>query len=658
MRDFLAKQFDDKFLWVPFIVAFGAGLYFALPFAPNILFWFIAFIVCGAGLVFRKNNFVLFCATLFIGGFLYAAFYTHYLVKTPVMKYDMRDQEIIGVVHDIDFTDDKVKIILNIPATDLRIESKRRANIKMTITNDMPPPQIGDVIQAKASVFSPSPMEAPETFDYARWSFFNNLTGTGYITEYNILNHNDIHAINHIRHKIHEKSNSFLTDGLVLGYKNSVPKKDKDIWSTVGVGHIWSISGFHMTLIGGWLFAFFYLICRSIGFITRRVPARIVACVCAWSVLFGYVCISGAAVATMRAFLMTSLLFIALLVGRNAISMRNISIAFLILFLINPHFVMHAGFQLSFAAIYGLIWFFGDKSFSKNISWFQKVKSWIYVATMTSLVATFFTLPFIATHFNYIPVYSLIGNLILLPVFSVLILPLVIIGTICAMFGGHLFLDWATHIYDFSLRIAQMIVDLPMSNLAMPHISNMAFIIFVIGLMCLILIKPMSDSGRWILRRINCLLCGIFILCGIIIVATQSRPVFYATNDHELIGMVYDNKLEFNKARAANHYFAFNAFRELNGEKPSDENIRRKCPNGVCIYKSEKFSVAYIQKFKPLQEHLVSLCRDDDIKYIVSYFDISGPKCNHKILHNGFVIYKSGRVKHTPFNRWWHNPHE
>ena len=657
MREFLTKQFSDKFLWLPIILAFAAACYFSMPNEPNISHPVIAFISCAIILLFGKMNFLIRGAVLFVFGFLYAAIYTQVFIKTPVLKHDLREIDIIATVTDIDIADSKRRLVLRINGDELN--TKHNTNIKLTITGDKPTPDVGDVLRAKVSLFPPAHAEAPETFNYARWAYFNGLTATGFIIDYNILNHDDNFSINGLRSAIHNKSNSFLTDGLVLGYKNSVPENDKQIWTTAGVGHIWSISGFHMTLIGGWLFALFYFICRSIGFITRRVPARIVACVCAWVILFLYVCISGLSVATMRAFLMTSGVFLALLLGRDAISMRNISIAFLVLFFANPHFVMQSGFQLSFAAIFGLIWFFNDKKFdnsNKNI--FQKFKSCIFAAAATAIVATIFTMPFIATHFNSIPTYSLIGNLVLLPIFSIIIMPLVILGTIFACMGSHLLLNIAHSVYLWTLHIAQNITDLPVSNINIPHISNLAFSLFVLGFVFLILIKPIKDSGIWLYRYANYVLCGILVGFGILIVATQSKPVFYITPDHELIGMVYDNKLEFNKARASNHYFAFDSFRELNGEPHSDKNIRRKCPDGVCIYKSQNFTIAYIQKFKPLQKHFMNLCMDNDIDYIVSYFDIWTNACNHKILHGGFVIYPSGHIKYTPSGRWWDNPHE
>lgn len=56
-------------------------------------------------------------------------------------------------------------------------------------------------------------------------------------------------------------------------------------------------------------------------------------------------------------------------------------------------------------------------------------------------------------------------------------------------------------------------------------------------------------------------------------------------------------------------------------------------------------------------KNISGLCRDENIDYIVSYFDIDAPKCNNKILRGGIVIYKSGRIKYIKSNRPWHNPH-
>ena len=447
---------------------------------------------------------------------------------------------------------------------------------------------------------------------------------------------------------MHKLSDSFLADALVFGYKNAVPENDSPIWTATGVGHVWSISGFHITLVSAWLFAIFYFIFRLITPITRRIPARIPALICAWCGLLFYLFLSGCDVATVRAFLMATLVFAAFIFGRNAISMRNVCIAFCIIFLMNPHYVMQPGFQLSFAAIFGLVWLWNDvkPNMPKN-----KLLKLIYTAVLTSVVATLFTAPFVIAHFNSVPIYGLIGNLILLPVFSIAIMPLVMIGIITVAFGWAFPLNAAEHIYNFILKIATDITALPYATITVPHMSNIALCFIVIGLLCLMFVRPVRI-------KINYILCIVFVSVGITIVAITPRPIFYATHDHELVAFVEaDSKLSFNKSRASNHYFTFDTWKQFNGEDVGTKNRRRKPTDGIWIYETPNFTLAYIQKFAPLMKNISGLCRDENIDYIVSYFDIDAPKCNNKILRGGIVIYKSGRIKYIKSNRPWHNPH-
>ena len=159
--------------------------------------------------------------------------------------------------------------------------------------------------------------------------------------------------------------------------------------------------------------------------------------------------------------------------------------------------------------------------------------------------------------------------------------------------------------------------------------------------------------------KINYILGGLFIGIGVAIIVTYPRPMFYATYDHELVAFVNaDNKLEFSKSRASNHYFTFDTWKQLNGENAGTKNIRRKPVDGIWIYETENFTVAYIQKYMPLQNNIVHLCNDENIDYIVSYFNVNAPKCNHKILRGGFVIYPNGRVNYVSRLRPWHNPRE
>lgn len=652
MKEILKYQYKNMFLWVPFIMAFGAALYFGLDFEPYFRFPVLITVLCMAIIYKNKNIFIRILA-LFLFGFFYAMSFTH-IIDTPQIKDSFGYTNITGTVQDIDYTSDSTRVLLSVPSNKIKTNTTRKdVQIKITLKDDKNIINIGDEISGDLKTFHASSTYIPASFDFARWMYFSNISGTGIFKDYKITNKESSNK--HIRDYIHNKSNSMLTDTLVLGYKKALPDNESQIWKSVGVAHVWSISGFHMTLVGAWLFALFYLLFRSIPCITKRIPAKYPSIVCAWFGLVFYLCISGISVATIRAFLMATLIFIATLFGRSMFSLRNASLAFLIIFIINPFFVMNAGFQLSFAAVFGLLWFFENKTYTKRTT-INKILHTLYLSLMTAFIATIFTLPFTIAHFGYIPVYSLIGNIIILPIFSVAVMPLIMIGTIFALFGYHFLINITHNIYDFALTIAKHIADLPYANLNMPHISNIVLLLSIFGLMCLVLIaKP--ESKNFIKRNINYVLCIIFISVAITIVSTQQKPLFYSTPDNELVGFIVDGKLKFNKSKSSKHFFAFNTWHEFNNEPSNDKNERYKCDHGFCVYKTAKWKLVYMQTFTTVINNIEKTCRDKTTDFIVSPFKIHAPKCHAKILKDGILIYPNGKVTKFANHRPWHNQH-
>ena len=632
----------NLFLWSPILISFGAALYFLLPTEPCLVLPIVLALMCFAGAVIQKIPVLIRAILIFCIGVFYASAFTAFIL-TPQISRNMRDISIVGTIEDIDYTTDKVRLFLSVPASELGIDDESMAIIRLSMADSNNIPNIGDTIRANVGIFRPGPATAPGAFDFARWAYFNGITATGYLDSYITEINSPSENINFFRDLLHRTANSFLSDSLVLGYKHVVPSYDSKIWSNVGVGHIWSISGFHTTLVGGWLFAIFYFVCRCIPWLTRRFPARYTATIFAWLGLLIYVLFSGMAVSTLRAFFMTSLVFVAVLVGRNAISLRNVSIVYLMLFLLNPHHVMQAGFQLSFAAIYGLIWLWTvlNPQMPNN-----KILRPFYAAILTTVVATLFTAVFVSAHFYSFPLYGLLGNLILVPIFSFLIMPIVILGTILSVFGIYALLDVGVYLYDIALNIGKWITSLPFSSILMPDIPFWVMGMVIVGMGCVIFCNS----------RLKYLICLILICVAFCVTLLLPRPVFYTTYDHELIGLVYNEKLEFNKSRASNHFFAFDTWKRINREPVEAENIRRRGDKGLWLYNTGSFTIAYIQKFIPLSRNIVELCRDKNVKYIVSYFDIDAPKCNHKILQGGLVIYPNGHVSHVTHGRRWHSP--
>lgn len=638
MREWLKAQ--SLFLWVPIFLAFGMAFYFSLFSEPNMA---ILFLVFGTGIASSTLTRKFPIASLFAFfaiGFGYAGIYTH-LKDVPSLSHDIHEIDISGVITDLDYANGKTRIYL---------KTENFGNIRVSTESDKIF-RIGDEISGTGGLFKPKPADIPNGFDFARWAYFNNITGTGYIKDIKIT-YTPESAVYNIRDSIKKSVKSFLVDTLVLGYKHALPDGHREIWTTSGVAHIWSISGYHMTLVTGWLFLIFYLIFRSIPYIVRRIPARIPALICSWAGLCVYVLLSGASVATLRAFIMATLIIIAFILGRSALSLRIAAITFITILALNPSYVIHAGFQLSFAAVFGIIWLWNNANPPM-----PKIKPlrYVYGALLTTIIATVFTVPFIIGHFGKFPLYGILGNLIFLPIFSFLIMPLVFIGTLFGDIGTNAPLTLAHHIYDHAFKIAERIANMPVPNLGIGIVPNSAIIMFIIGLGCLIFIKNSEKFKYIITRHINLSLCITFVLIGTVICITTDKPIFYISSNHKLIAAVIDGKLKFNKSHDSSNFFAFDTWKISNGEKIGTENELLSKESGVYTISYPNLKIAYIQSFVPLSKNIGKICSDKSIKYFASYFDIHSESCNATIIKNGAVIYPNGKIKYIPFNRLWHN---
>ena len=625
----------------------GIAVYFALPWEPMVAYPLLIAILCAINFfIWRKKSPALQLVLALSFGFFYSAAYTR-LINIPRITSPRRDIEIFGIVKNVDYTPDKARVFLK--------ESATGALYRLSINMDDPVPSVGSGITATATLFPPGPADVPGGFDSAEWTYFSGLSATGYLTKVEVRRaesegessaFHTLRSANYLRNNLHKKLDSKLFDSLVLGYKHMLTDEENDAWKAAGIMHVFSISGFHITLVGGWLFALFYFFFRSVPAITRRTTARYPAMIFAWCGLLFYLFISGAEVATQRAFLTTSLMFAAFIAGRTVFTMRNAALVFAALLAANPHYLLEPGFQLSFAAIFGMIWFFSDAKYAK-LSLLQKIWRAAKIMIQTTIIASIFTAPFIAYHFNTIQIYGLLGNLICLPIFSLLIMPLTMLGLT----------GWAESIYAFTLKIAEWVSALPHAHLQTPSMPGAALTMMVAGLLCLVFPSrggaARGFAGRgWFSQARVCLIIFFFGI-GIILTAAKPRPVFYATADHELIAVVQDGKLRFNRNKASSHYFAFDTWKLSNFEPAGTPNLRIKCEKGLCIIKTQNWSLAYTQKFMPLLNNMEKLCAEND--FIVSYLNITDAlNCKAEVLSGGFVIYKNGRVEYVTSNRYWH----
>src|SRR5262249_49158350 len=142
---------------------------------------------------------------------------------------------------------------------------------------------------------------------------------------------------------------------LIDGKRDAIAPNVYDALFVSGIGHVLSISGYHMAIVAEVIFfivrAFFALIP---GLAERASIKKWAACA-ALLVTACYLFLSGNEVATQRSFIMIAVVLVGVLLDRPTLTMRTLTIAALAVLAFAPESIVHPSFQMSFAATLALI---------------------------------------------------------------------------------------------------------------------------------------------------------------------------------------------------------------------------------------------------------------------------------------------------------------
>ncbi len=205
-----------------------------------------------------------------------------------------------------------------------------------------------------------------------------------------------------------------------------------------------------MTLVGGLIFVAVRAGLALIQPITLNYPIK------KWAAMAGligalfYLFVSGASISTQRAFIMISIMFVAIMVDRPAVSMRNVAIAATFVLLSTPESLLHVSFQMSFAAVIGLVATYEwrrDRYLTNNReswAWARGFSPWrLFVAYLFGLAATtaiaeIMIAPFAAFHFNRVATLGIVANLVAVPLVGFLIMPMGVLALLLVPLGLEL----------------------------------------------------------------------------------------------------------------------------------------------------------------------------------------------------------------------------
>jgi len=231
-----------------------------------------------------------------------------------------------------------------------------------------------------------------------------------------------------------------------------------------------SISGYHMAVVAGIMFFVFRALFALMGDFASRHPIKKWAALAALVTAAFYLLLSGAEVATQRSFIMIAIVLVGVMVDRQTLTFRTLTVAAFAVLLLAPEAVVHPSFQMSFAATLALIagyqgglpWLSksGDTALASRIAFWGAGE--VIGLVLVSLLAGTATIPYIAYHFHRVSPYGVIANLLAMPVVSILVMPAGILGLLVMPLG----LDapcWHVMGYgiDWMVAIALWVTSLP-----------------------------------------------------------------------------------------------------------------------------------------------------------------------------------------------------
>ena len=321
------------------------------------------------------------------------------------------------------------------------------ARVRLSLQGDLPAhdPQPGEVVMVTAFLSPPPGPVEPGAFDFRREAFFDGLGAVGY-TRHPLLLWEEVapgeaaigrlraHLSAAIRAAIPGDAGAFAA-GVMTGDRSGLSIEAVAALRDSSLAHLLAISGMNMAFVTAFVFALLRFGLALIPPVALRVDAKKIAAVVALGVAFFYLLLSGANVATERAFIMVAVMLIAVLMDRRAVTLRSVGIAGTVILIWQPEAILSPGFQMSFAATIALILGFGW--WSERMARRQWSRGAQFAATLllSSLLGGLATAPYAAAHFNRFTDYGLIANLLTGPVMGALIMPAGVMAALLWPFG-------------------------------------------------------------------------------------------------------------------------------------------------------------------------------------------------------------------------------
>ncbi|OAP43557.1 ComEC/Rec2 family competence protein [Sinorhizobium americanum] len=563
-------DFGHGFVLVPVLLALGALIWFSLPenvglakLAPPLCVFGISALLCRGKL--RAWRPLLLAPAIVVAGMLLAVIETR-RVDTVILDGPVTTN-LRGTVLSRE-PDDKGRwrYLVEIVGTSEPTLRRPPGQATLVARSRHEPFAIGSAIEGKVRLSPPSGPALPGLNDFAFDAYFKGVGAVGFFygaphrpsdangdLSFSLQMIARLSALretvgNRIRAAIGGDTGA-IAAALVTGEERAISREIVETLRAAGLSHVLAISGLNMVLAAGTFLVGARTLLSLVPGLAAKRPIKKYAAAGALTMVFFYILISGGAVSALRSWIMISIMLVAVLFDRVSISLRNVALAALIIIVWSPSAVAGPGFQMSFAATLALVAGYArwrdhrlrsaeERRSRLNLG---QVSGPVVATVATSLIGGLATAVYAAAHFQRLPAYGLLANVLTTPLIGILIMPFGLFAMLLMPFGLEYYpLMVMGQGLDWMLTVARYVATLD-GEWVTGRIGAAGFFLLAFGgvLLC-VLRTRLAFAG------------AALILVGGLSVALDrqaERPSITISEDGQLVGLIAEDAIATNKAR-------------------------------------------------------------------------------------------------------------
>ncbi len=380
----------------------------------------------------------------------------------------------------------------------------------------------GDAIRARTYWHAPRNHNNPGGFDFAAYCFDRHIALIGSARGKMRIITSNSSWMEHIRQRIRyalaplPPSRRGVLNALLLGNRGQIPTDVYDAFSASGAAHLLAISGLHVGMAGAIGFALcWWLVTRREAWIIR-LPVRGIALLAGTLVAVAYASLADWPLPAERATIMLAAGVLAWWIKAGAAPVNILLAALMLILLWDAQAVESVSLWLSFCATAAiLIWAGRPRREGPDI------RRWITGVFAVTVLASLATLPLIASTFGRLPVYGLPVNMLMTPLYSLLILPLALAGAGAAAMGlapvaTGLF-SLAGYGIEAGNHFLAWVSGWPAGHLWLPLVPWPDTAFYLAGM-------ALAGVLMWRQRRVGAVAVAGVVLSAYVIAAVQERP--------------------------------------------------------------------------------------------------------------------------------------